>query len=172
MTASDVRGVNGDQPAETNKVLLQTALRGGTQTHEVWLPENPTADDVRPIIDALQRLVAGDLVHHPAHYNSHPSGIEAIGFCEHLGFNVGNAAKYIYRYPFKGSALLDIRKSRWYIERELRREAEDLPDDILRKLAVYADSDIGARVVLLLIERDLEEAKRVAADAERSLLTR
>lgn len=38
-----------------------------------------------------------DPVNHPKHYNSHPSGIEAIVICEHTDFCLGNAIKYILR---------------------------------------------------------------------------
>jgi len=65
-----------------------------------------------------------DPVNHPAHYTSHPSGVECIQVTEHMGFNVGNAVKYLWRADLKGNALEDLRKARWYVEREIaRREA-------------------------------------------------
>ena len=36
-----------------------------------------------------------DPVNHPPHYNGHPSGVECITIVEHMGFNLGNAIKYI-----------------------------------------------------------------------------
>lgn len=61
-------------------------------------------------------------VDHPAHYNSHPSGIECIDVVEDLPFNIGNAVKYLYRREKKGSdAIVDLEKSRWYADRELAR---------------------------------------------------
>jgi len=62
-----------------------------------------------------------DPVHHPAHYTSHPSGVEAIVICEHHGFCIGNAIKYLWRAGLKGSAIEDLEKARWYIDRELAR---------------------------------------------------
>jgi len=63
-------------------------------------------------------------VDHPAHYTAHPSGVECIAITEHMGFNVGNAVKYLWRADLKGSALTDLRKAAWYIAREIaRREA-------------------------------------------------
>jgi hypothetical protein len=38
-----------------------------------------------------------------------------------MGFNLGNAIKYIWRADLKGSDVEDLRKARWYIERELAR---------------------------------------------------
>jgi hypothetical protein len=65
--------------------------------------------------------VAMDPVNHPAHYTSHPSGVECITVTEHMGFNLGNAVKYIWRADLKGNGLEDLRKARWYIEREIAR---------------------------------------------------
>lgn len=62
-----------------------------------------------------------DPINNPAHYNSSPSGIEAIQFTEHMGFNLGNAAKYLYRSGKKDDAVQDLRKAVWYTLREIRR---------------------------------------------------
>lgn len=60
-------------------------------------------------------------VDHPPHYNSHPSGIEAIDVVEHMSFNLGNAIKYLWRADLKGNAIEDLEKARWYINREIER---------------------------------------------------
>ena len=60
-------------------------------------------------------------VNHPAHYTSHPSGIEAITICIHENFCVGNALKYLLRHQKKGEPVQDLRKAIWYIEREIDR---------------------------------------------------
>lgn len=60
-------------------------------------------------------------VDHPKHYNSHPSGIEAISICEHLPFNVGNAVKYVMRAAHKGARDEDMQKAAWYLNREAER---------------------------------------------------
>lgn len=62
-----------------------------------------------------------DNINHPAHYNRHPSGVEAIDLCECLSFNLGNAVKYLMRAPHKGQHADDLRKARWYLMRESRR---------------------------------------------------
>lgn len=38
-----------------------------------------------------------DVINHPKHYTSHPSGVECITVTEHMNFNVGNAVKYLWR---------------------------------------------------------------------------
>lgn len=61
-----------------------------------------------------------DMVNHPPHYDSHKSGVEAIDICEHLGFNLGNAFKYLFRCKSKHeSPLEDLKKALWYVNREM-----------------------------------------------------
>jgi hypothetical protein len=62
-----------------------------------------------------------DPVNHPKHYTAHPSGIECIQITEHMGFNLGNAVKYIWRADLKNDALEDLKKARWYIDREIQK---------------------------------------------------
>lgn len=62
-----------------------------------------------------------DAVNHPSHYNSHPTGIECIQVVEHMGFNLGNAIKYIWRADLKSDAIEDLQKAKWYVERELMK---------------------------------------------------
>ena len=62
-----------------------------------------------------------DMVNHPPHYTSHPSGVECIQITEHMGFNLGNALKYIWRADLKGSAIEDLEKAVFYINRELEK---------------------------------------------------
>lgn len=70
-------------------------------------------------------VVADYTVNHPKHYTSHPSGIECIQVTEHMGFNLGNAVKYIWRADLKHDAIEDLRKAKWYIERELKKRGVD-----------------------------------------------
>lgn len=71
--------------------------------------------------DAAKLSLAAEEVHHPSHYTAHPSGIECITITEHMGFNLGNAMKYIWRADLKGDATKDLNKAVWYIQRELER---------------------------------------------------
>ncbi len=70
-----------------------------------------------------------DPVRRPAHYTTHPSGIECIQVTEHMSFCLGNAIKYIWRANLKGNPEQDLRKAIWYLERELSRlEGAELLD--------------------------------------------
>jgi len=62
-----------------------------------------------------------DLVNHPPHYKSHPSGIECIQITEHMNFCLGNVVKYIWRSSEKGSPLEDLKKAQFYLNREIKR---------------------------------------------------
>ncbi len=66
-----------------------------------------------------------DIVNHPPHYTSHPSGVECIQITEHMGFNLGNALKYIWRADLKWDRTEDIKKAIWYLNRELERKVDD-----------------------------------------------
>lgn len=68
-------------------------------------------------------------VDHPPHYNANPSGVECITVVEHMSFNVGNAVKYLWRAGIKPQAdqLEDLKKAKWYIERELQRVSTQSP---------------------------------------------
>lgn len=62
------------------------------------------------------RPETGAAVNHPAHYGG-DTPFEAIKVIHDwgLGFDVGNALKYILRAGKKGSAHGDLEKARWYI---------------------------------------------------------
>jgi len=64
----------------------------------------------------------------PNHYKSHPSGIECIQVTEHMGFNLGNAIKYIWRADLKNNdgGIEDLTKARWYLEREIEKRLTKL----------------------------------------------
>lgn len=62
-----------------------------------------------------------DAVNHPPHYTSHPSGVECIQITEHMGFNLGNAVKYIWRSDLKNDAIEDLKKAEFYIRREIQK---------------------------------------------------
>jgi hypothetical protein len=64
-----------------------------------------------------------DPVNSPAHYTSHPSGVECVVVAEHFTFNVGNAIKYLWRAGLKAGAdpVEDLRKASWYVNREIQR---------------------------------------------------
>jgi hypothetical protein len=76
----------------------------------------------------LETKMKSDPVNHPKHYTAHPSGVECITVTEHMGFCLGNAVKYIWRADLKHDAVEDLKKARWYLDREIQaRERRALP---------------------------------------------
>ena len=65
-----------------------------------------------------------DAVEHPSHYCSHKSGVECIEISEHMNFCLGNAMKYIWRADSKGDPLENLKKARWYLDREIERRSK------------------------------------------------
>ena len=62
-----------------------------------------------------------DMVNHPPHYTSHPSGVECIEITRHMGFSLGSALKYIWRADLKGNDIQDLEKAIWYINDEIAK---------------------------------------------------
>lgn len=62
-------------------------------------------------------------IDHPAHYGGENNPYEAIKVIEAWGlgksFNLGNAVKYISRADKKGAPIEDLKKARWYLDREI-----------------------------------------------------
>lgn len=71
-----------------------------------------------------------DMVNHPPHYTQHPKGIEAIDVIEENPYpNLANAIKYIWRVSWgsKGKDIEDLKKARWYLNREIERRERTKP---------------------------------------------
>lgn len=72
--------------------------------------------------------IQNDNVNHPAHYTSHPSGIECIEITRHYSFDIGNAIKYLWRNGLKNDygrnpidkQIEDLNKAVWYINDQIK----------------------------------------------------
>lgn len=66
----------------------------------------------------------GETVNHPKHYGGADNPYETIKVIEAwgLGFNLGNAIKYISRAGKKDATLQELKKARWYIDREIANQ--------------------------------------------------
>lgn len=78
------------------------------------MPKMTQADE---FVGTLEPIV--DMVNHPPHYTSHPSGVECIQITRHMGFNTGNAFKYIWRADLKNDAIEDLEKAMFYLRDEI-----------------------------------------------------
>lgn len=70
-----------------------------------------------------------DLVNNPQHYTH--GKFEVIEVIEDwkLGYNDGNAVKYIGRHCHKGNPIQDIEKAIWYLKRHLKNLKREKADD-------------------------------------------
>lgn len=89
-----------------------------------------------------------DLINHPQHYTSHPSGLECIEVTRHMSFCLGNVVKYVWRADHK-NGLQDLQKARWYLA--------DLLDD-----NGHVEHDWGKFAALLQRAGRAEESTRGA----------
>lgn len=92
-----------------------------------------------------------DVVEKPVHYNQQP--IECIKFTENMNFCIGNAFKYVWRYKQK-NGVEDLKKARWYIERQLSMPPVELPYSKflnLRKSLYDCDFNKEQHTILLLL---------------------
>lgn len=68
-----------------------------------------------------------DPVNRPKHYTSHPSGVECIDVVRHMGFNLGNVVKYLWRAGIKDQTaeLQDLKKAAWYLADEIAKRRRE-----------------------------------------------
>ena len=68
-----------------------------------------------------------DIINHPEHYTK---GIETIDYIRswNMDYVRGNIIKYVTRFPYKGTALQDLKKEKWYLEYLIKEVEKD--DDI------------------------------------------
>jgi uncharacterized protein DUF3310 len=62
-----------------------------------------------------------EAVNHPQYYGGEDNPYEAIKVIEawKLGFCLGNTIKYIARAGKKDATVQDLKKARWYLDREI-----------------------------------------------------
>ena len=93
----------------------------------IYIKQNiskPLSEAIKEWVDSDHGEWANDSIHKPKHYTEHPSGIECIQVTEHMGFNLGNAIKYIWRFDLKKDAIEDLKKAKWYIDREITKREQ------------------------------------------------
>lgn len=96
------------------------------------VPRTPMANAIAARDGLLADVLGGgtkviETVDHPVHYGGKDNPYEVIKVIEaweaqnpHLGFNLLTAITYIGRAGLKGPMLEDLKKARWYIERQIR----------------------------------------------------
>ena len=67
-----------------------------------------------------------DPVNMPSHYTK--LKVECIEVTEHFGFCLGNVLKYVWRADYKGKPIEDLKKARFYLDREIARRERESSD--------------------------------------------
>ena len=113
------RRVAGDaRNAAYQKLTLEQKLARNSAKVRAKLTETPN-EQVRKM-ETKGSPDKYDSVNHPKHYTNHPSGIECIQITRHMGFNLGNAMKYIWRADLKNGTE-DLEKAIWYLTDEVAK---------------------------------------------------
>ena len=81
-------------------------------------PENADIENV--LVKSKAKAKSKEAVNHPAHYQTN-NGMEVIDVVEafQLDFNLGNVVKYVLRCGKKDSDIQDLKKAKWYLDREI-----------------------------------------------------
>lgn len=82
---------------------------------------NVLKDSFKPTVYKDNEINEKEMINHPQHYNM--GKFEAIDVIEdwQLNFNLGNTVKYISRAGHKDDIIQDLKKSLWYLDREIKR---------------------------------------------------
>ena len=83
-----------------------------------------------------------DNVNHPSYYTwlKDKCGIEVIDITRHMDFDLGNVVKYVLRHGLKSEegmsnkekAIEDLKKARWYLDKEIARREAKINENISR----------------------------------------
>lgn len=76
----------------------------------------------------IRKMLKPEAVDHPSHYGGdtlyeHVKVAEALGWVRNAF--IYNCTKYIWRFGLKDNALQDLKKARWYLDREIKRLEND-----------------------------------------------
>jgi hypothetical protein len=98
------------------------------------MPGRVICDESSEFVTKPRGFVSTDMVRHPPHYTSHPSGVECIQITRHMNFCCGNVIKYLWRLGLKdaaieGKTLQDLEKARQYLDFEIERVKEAMNAD-------------------------------------------
>lgn len=89
-----------------------------------------TRDEVQEVAQSISTPHTPDMVNHPPHYTE--GGIETLDFilAKSIGMTgaeaylFGNIIKYMTRFPHKGSAIQDLEKAQFYLNKLIEVEKE------------------------------------------------
>lgn len=111
----------GDEVATASGIVSTVTEVLGDTVHVIYQDGSATSWRKEVLTLVSKGREAVDMVNNPPHYTAHPSGVECIEITRHMGFNVGNAVKYLWRADLKGAAIQDLEKAAFYIQDEITK---------------------------------------------------
>lgn len=92
------------------------------EDNDVSFTKHITQKITPQIQDLMNSIKKKEAVNNPDHYGGANNPYEAIKVIEAwvLNFNLGNAVKYISRAGKKDDIVQDLKKARWYLDREIQ----------------------------------------------------
>ena len=101
-----------------------------------------------------------DMVNHPPHYTSDPSGVECIEITRHRNFNIGNAIKYLWRAGLK----LEVPQMREQFLPAVGLDVSVVPDTLVRQVSVTKQVEDLKKAIFYITDEigrlEAEEQKR------------
>lgn len=102
---------------------VEAAIKVMNEVNFPGIKSLPVSEETAEFMKDIMIHPINDPVNHPAHYTSHPSGVECIQITRHMSFNLGNAVKYLWRSGIKdqNKEIEDLKKAVFYINDEIKR---------------------------------------------------
>jgi hypothetical protein len=118
----EMHQINQAEIARRKKAMLEIDERGQISqlvNLQKQIREEIQEKDLYGARKVAKQITETEMVNHPDHYQG--NRFEVIDIIEdyELGFNLGNAIKYILRSDKKGNKNQDLQKALWYIQREI-----------------------------------------------------
>lgn len=115
--------------AKAKDMSCDAVLRQALRVYDMCERTPGSYDAVRRLTPSIDRVEA---VNHPPHYGGADNPYEAIKVIEawELGFCLGNAVKYIARAGKKDDLLQDLKKARWYLDRQIQTTEREIQNAV------------------------------------------
>lgn len=79
----------------------------------------PNRDGIKRRVPDTAHLIDDDPLSHQDHYTHSPLGPSDVTEAWDLPAHLSHTVKYLARYRYKGDELGDLRKARWYLQRQI-----------------------------------------------------
>ena len=115
--------------------------------------------------DSNMETKINDNVNHPKHYaNGMTTEVECIMFTRNMGFDAGNAFKYIWRAGNKDALKQELEKAMWYLEDMLEYGIKEKHTEFVCFLPKSSLEQWKYEALRYILTGSIDEAIKVIAD--------